>query len=177
MASGHKWKPLQRAIGVAPPTEELIEAWMRILKVDRAVAIERMEADLNSVQLWRNDLYQVELREMHAMIGDKVQDWVHLNIRRVDGYPGRDWRHFQQIKNELVGPECEAVELYPAESRLVDTSNKYHLWACRQPGFRFPLGFDKRDVDHEGTKANTAGLRQAPPMQFATGAKQENSDA
>jgi hypothetical protein len=26
------------------------------------------------------------------------------------------------IKNELVGPEHEAVELYPAESRLVDSA-------------------------------------------------------
>lgn len=176
MASGHKWKPLQRAFGVAPPTEELIEAWMRILKVDRATAIDRMEADLAAVQLWKNDLYQVEVREMRVMVTDQVQAWVHLNIRRLDGYPGRDWRHFQQIKNELVGPECEAIELYPAESRLVDTSNKYHLWACRQPGFRFPLGFDNRDVEFEGTKTNTPGLRQLPPMQFA-GAKTGESNA
>lgn len=169
MASGYKWKPLQRAFSVAPPTEELIAAWMRILKCDRPTAIEKMEADLKAVQLWKNDLYQVELREMTAMIGDQVQQWVHLNIRRTDGYPGRDWRHFQQIKNELVGPECEAVELYPAESRLVDNSNKYHLWACKQPGFRFPLGFTDRDVDFIGTKTGTPGLRQSPAMQFQGG--------
>lgn len=165
--AGHKWKPLQRAIGVEPPKEELIAAWMRILKVDRPTAIEKMEEELKAVTLWRNDLYQVEVREMRVMVGDHVQDWVHLNIRRTDGYPGRDWRHFQQIKNELVGPECEAVELYPAESRLVDTSSKYHLWACKQPSFRFPLGFDKRDVEYEGVDSKTPGLRQAPPMQFA----------
>lgn len=170
--SGHKWKPLQRAISVDPPKEELIATWMRVLECDRPTALQKMAADLASVQLWRNDLYQVEVRNMRVMIGDQVQDWVHLNIRRVDGYPGRDWRHFQQIKNELVGPECEAVELYPAESRLVDSSNKYHLWACRQPGFRFPLGFDNRQVDYSGTKTNVAGLRQSPAMQFAD-AKQE----
>lgn len=171
--AGHKWKPLQRAWSVDPPKEELIAKWMEVLGCDRQEALRRMAADLAAVQLWRNDLYQVEVRPMKVMIADQIQEWVHLNIRRLDGYPGREWRHFQQIKNELVGPECEAVELYPAESRLVDSSNKYHLWACRQPGFRFPLGFDNREVDFEGTNTKVPGLRQSPAMQFA-GAKQES---
>jgi hypothetical protein len=55
-----------------------------------------------------------------------------------------DWRDLQRIKNELVGPECEAVELYPAESRLVDTANQYHLWADADPTYRFGLGFNMR---------------------------------
>lgn len=177
MASGHKWKLLQRSWTVKPPSDELIAAWMKALSVDREEALRRMALDAASVQLWRNDLYQVEVREMRVMVGDEVHPWVHLNIRRVDGYPGRDWRHFQQIKNELVGPECEAVELYPAESRLVDSSNKYHLWACRQPGFRFPLGFPDRQVEFDGTNAKASGLRQAPPMQFAADSKQESNDA
>jgi len=170
MASGYKWKPLQRAHSVDPPTDEIIAAWMRSLQCDRTTALQKMAADLAATQLWRNDLYQVEVREMRVMVADQVQAWVHLNIRRTDGYPGRDWRHFQQIKNELVGPECEAVELYPADSRLVDTSNKYHLWACKQPGWRFPFGFDNREVHFEGTKSVASGLRQSPAMQFA-GAK------
>ncbi len=177
MAAGYKWKPLQRSWTVNPPTEELIEAWMRELSIDREEALRRMAIEAASVQWWRNDLYQVELRDMRVMVGDQVQEWVHLNIRRTDGYPGREWRHFQQIKNELVGPECEAVELYPAESRLVDTSNKYHLWACRQPGFRFPLGFSERQVDFGGTKAKAPGLRQSPAMQFADAKTGESTDA
>jgi hypothetical protein len=54
---------------------------------------------------------------------------VHLSIKRFDRGPVRDWRHLQQIKNEVVGPEAEAFEIFPAESRLVDTANQYHLWA------------------------------------------------
>jgi hypothetical protein len=76
-----------------------------------------------------NDLYQVALRHMGGAL-------VHLNIRRRDGAPiMRDWRHFQQIKNELIGEECEAFELYPPESRKVDDTNSYHLWGFA-PGFR-----------------------------------------
>jgi hypothetical protein len=85
---------------------------------------------------------------------------VHLNIRRRDGALDiRDWRHFQQIKNELSGSECEAVELYPAESRLVDTSNKFHLWGTDDPTFRYPVGFDKRDVRYDET-SEVPGLKQ-----------------
>jgi hypothetical protein len=47
----------------------------------------------------------------------------------------------QRIKNELSGTATEAVELYPAESRLADTANQYHLW-CVEPGVHFPFGFN-----------------------------------
>jgi hypothetical protein len=87
----------------------------------------------------------------------------HLSIRRNDRKTMRDWRDLQRIKNELCGYECEAVELFPAESRLVDTANQFHLW-CLPRGARFPFGFDFRSVlDHD----------EAP---FVTGAVQRPFD-
>lgn len=75
---------------------------------------------------------------------------VHLSIRRVDRAPARDWRDLQRIKNQLVGPECEGIELYPAESRLLDSANQFHLWVAKDPGWRFPFGyFDGRIVSSE----------------------------
>lgn len=72
---------------------------------------------------------------------------VHLSIKRIDQAPVHDWRDLQRIKDELIGPECEAVELYPANSRLlVDTSNQFHLWCSRDASFRFPFGFGDRLV-------------------------------
>lgn len=62
----------------------------------------------------------------------------------MDGSARHDWRDFQRIKNELVAPEAEAVELFPAESRLVDTANHYHLWVF--PEYRFPFGMQAREV-------------------------------
>lgn len=38
----------------------------------------------------------------------------------------------------------EGIELYPAESRLVDTSNQYHLWVFK--GRRLATGFQFRAV-------------------------------
>lgn len=99
--------------------------------------------DPNYVGTFCNNLYQVILREFEFNeAGDKYQ-W--LVIRRRDSEPAHDWRHFQRIKNDLCGPECEGVEIYPAESRLVDESNQYHLFVM-PPGFTFPFGYVDRIV-------------------------------
>lgn len=136
-----------------PPSEALIAVTMERLNIPRDEALRVLDEEIAKTTTWLNDIYQVAVREY-------PNDAVQLNIRRRDGKPiFRDWRHFQQIKNELIGPECEAIELYPAESRKVDTSNKYHLWAVRDPTFRFPVGFQKRDVsDDDGRRE--PGLRQ-----------------
>ncbi len=70
---------------------------------------------------------------------------MHLSVRRADRKAVRDWRDLQRIKNDIAGPDVEAVELFPAEDRLVDTANQYHLW-CMPPGVRLPLGFPQRSV-------------------------------
>jgi hypothetical protein len=99
--------------------------------------------------------YQVQRREM----GD---DLVWLSIKRVDRDPVRDWRDLQAIKNALIGPECEAVELFPAESRLVDTANQYHLFAINDPTYRFPFGFGERLVLDAGAAPAGLDVKQRP---------------
>lgn len=93
-----------------------------------------------------NNLYQVEVRDADV----RGEDWppmLWLSIKRRDKNPIHDWRDLQRIKSEIVGPDCEGVEIYPAESRLVDSANQYHLWVIREPGIRFPFGFfDGRQV-------------------------------
>ena len=68
-------------------------------------------------------------------------DCWHLSIKYFDKRPIHDWRILQRIKNELVGEECEAIELYPAESRVVDTANQYHLFVFTDPEIRVPCGW------------------------------------
>ena len=46
------------------------------------------------------------------------------------------WAHLQQIKNEIVGPDREAVMIFPSEDRLVDTANEY--WLYVYPTGEFP---------------------------------------
>jgi hypothetical protein len=95
------------------------------------------------VGVFRNNLYQVEYREIDAPEWKGKVAW--LCIRRHDSEAVHDWRHLQQIKNDLCGPEAEALEIYPAESRLVDTSNQYHLFVL-PPGTGIPFGYAERDV-------------------------------
>jgi hypothetical protein len=94
---------------------------------------------------WRNDQYAVHVIRWRGQ-GPNGCDIVQLSIKRHDRLPTRDWRDFQRIKNQLVGPECEAVELYPAESRLVDTATQYHLWCVKDPKYRWPIGYDEGRV-------------------------------
>lgn len=60
---------------------------------------------------------------------------MRLMIRWNDARPIHDWQIFQRIKNDLVGEERTAVEVYPKQSNLVDVANMYWL-------FVLPEGFD-----------------------------------
>jgi hypothetical protein len=83
--------------------------------------------------IWKNDVYQVHVRSCgHGPFGELV----HLSLRRLDRAPVTDWRDKQAIKNQLCGGDAEGIELYPSESRVVDTSNQYHLWVFKG----FPKG-------------------------------------
>lgn len=109
------------------------------------------------VGVFFNNLYQVSWRE----IGEEHKvDW--LCIRRRDSEAIHDWRDLQRIKNELCGTDREAVEIYPAEDRLVDTSNNYHLWVLPR-GFRVPFGYDERDVSDRPFGANKQRPFETPP--------------
>jgi hypothetical protein len=91
-------------------------------------------------EVYRNDKYQVVVRD--------AGKFTMLSIRRNDRETIHDWRELQTIKNMLAGPEREAVELYPAESRRVDTSNQYYLWVLPE-GDRVGFGFGERLISEK----------------------------
>lgn len=93
-------------------------------------------------EIWCNDIYMVFLTRKHPALNPAIPPMTWLSIKRHDKEPCNDWRDFQFIKNQLVGEECEASQLYPAESRLVDGSNQYHLFCLVDPTLRFPYGFN-----------------------------------
>jgi len=112
-----------------------------------------------TIRVYKNDKYMVIKKEIAGDSGKMELCW--LSIKRQDRESIHDWRELQQIKNELVGPEHEAVELYPAESRCVDAANQYHLWVILDPTYRFPFGFRERMVS--GSKeAEEIGAKQRP---------------
>jgi hypothetical protein len=101
---------------------------------------EPLQPDPTNSSLWGND--QVTASIKRATLDDGT-GYAQIGYHRRDRAPIRDWRVGQRIKNELCGPEWEAIELYPAESRKVDTANEYHLWCIEG---QFPFGFEQADL-------------------------------
>lgn len=98
--------------------------------------------DLDDDHVYVNSRYQVNMRFLTTF---GLDGYVHLSIKKLLKEPHVDWRDMQKIKNDLCGEQREAVEIYPAESRLVDTSNQYHLWVLPR-GEQVPFGFEQRMV-------------------------------
>jgi hypothetical protein len=89
---------------------------------------------------WLNSRFQVHITPRRSQ--ELGPHW-HVSWKNVDRTARHDWREVQRMKTELLGHDCEAVEVYPAEDRLHDTCNQFHLWAL-PPGARFPFGFLER---------------------------------
>ena len=104
-----------------------------------------------------NSIYQVSVWFENSDVFGEI---AHLSIKTHDKQARHDWRDMQRIKNELCGPETEAVELYPAESRVVDTANQYHLFVFR--AYKVPLGFTERLVGDAPAANIPNSSRQRP---------------
>jgi len=120
-------------------------------KLDRRSA-ERLLRQMQKEVLYKSEHYQVAIDKTptHGFRGMII--W-HLSIKRNDKEPIMDWRDLQDIKNKLVGPEYEAMQLFPAESRCVDSANQYHLWALMKEGATrqpmIPVGWTTRFVEDD----------------------------
>jgi len=155
-------QPLIKATNYAA-SEKLVKATAINQNVTIEEARKILDGQMAQETTWVNEKYQVMTRTFdHPNLGPCMQ----INIRRRDGNViFRDWREFQQIKKQLAVPECEGIELYPAESRKVDASNKYHIFCMLTPDeeHRVPFGWEERDVaeptpEGEGIR----GMRQRP---------------
>lgn len=115
----------------------------------------RVVAAMKEGRVGISDTYQVEIRPVFVTAFNLTLTW--LSIKRRDREAFHDWRELQRIKNAITGPESEAVELYPAESRLNDSANQYHLWVL--PGTtKWPFGYVSREVTNESVN----GAKQRP---------------
>jgi hypothetical protein len=149
------WTPFEPALPVRPTPEKVADL-ARITGQPEEVVYASMMHDIVNGEWWINSRYLVikEREPRHDGLG-----WVwHLSFRRLDRQPiGREhFRDCQRIKNQLLGPEACAFEIYPPESRLADTSNQYHLYAYDDLR-AFPFGFSNRGVLDDGS-----GMVQRP---------------
>jgi hypothetical protein len=127
--------------GIFPPIDP---AYVAQIMIDSGLSegeVRQVLIEVRSAEVWMNSRYQVNI--------SKTSDsMIQLSIKRRDKQPlgPERYRHLQRIKNELVGPEHEGVELYPAETRLLDTANQYQMFVMVDPTYRFPFGQTKRAV-------------------------------
>jgi hypothetical protein len=141
------WTPFEKAVG----------SWSAS-KLTRDELVAQGKADPLEA-LYMNSKYTVGVsRKYSKELGVEI---THLDIKRNDKAAVHDWRDLQRIKNELCGPEREGIELYPAEQRLVDSANSYHLWVFPD-GFFLPLGWTERLVMEGDDVFRPGHARQRP---------------
>ena len=122
--------------------------------VSKSVAQLLLNKKLQS-QCWysKNGKYKVVIEKITKGDGMCHDDffegttWLSIRINNGDDYLC-DWREFQQIKNDLCGEAYCGIEIYPPESRMVDTVNVFHLWVFPE-GKDIPLGYMFRDVSFD----------------------------
>jgi len=113
-----------------------------------------------SVETWQNSRYMVRVyRRDDAIRALQVQD--------ATGPQGPHWADLQRVKNEIAGPEAEAYEIYPAESRLIDGGGPVYWLFVVPPGERAPGGLCERPGDPPVREPIIdgqipAGFREAP---------------
>lgn len=98
------------------------------------------DTGIGMVDIYSNNQYSCIVRNPYPKAN---VTW--LSIKRNDNAPIHNWQHLQQIKNDVCGEEKEALELYPAMSRIVDAENRYHLWVFPK-GSITDFGFKYRVV-------------------------------
>lgn len=156
------WPDLVRATLASQPDEYFRNDFQgRLPSVQEKLArIEESVRLMTPLRVFVNNLYRVEIADTPRM----APTFIHLAIRRHDEGTCNEWADLQRIKNEIAGSEYEAIELFPAESRLVNTGNEYHLWVHSNPNFRFPVGWaQRRFVLPEPVKACNGPQRNAAP--------------
>ena len=87
-----------------------------------------------------NDGYNAMSRKIRTKWGPVE----HVTISRIDGfnYGGSGdipWAVKQEIKDELFGKKCTAIEVFPERRNLVDVCDVYHLWVL-PTDFKLPFG-------------------------------------
>lgn len=125
------------------PSWETLQPMAVSGSADGSLSAEQCQRMLDDAgaSIFGNSMYRVTVFPHHKTLWGP---FCHISIRRVDRAPIHDWADLQEIKNDLFGPEFEAIEIYPSEKRVVDAANQYHLWVFGAG--MIPVGFADRAI-------------------------------
>jgi hypothetical protein len=155
------WETMYRTRNL-PLTAEQMAEHKRVAQEEHGVVLtdEDVEKALHSDEVWTNARYDCNVTYLDGPEVGQVGA-LHLSIKRRDRKVIHDWRDLQMIKNDCAGPDREALELYPAESRVIDTANQYHLWVSPK-GHTLQVGWNSgrfvtNETGHSGAKQRGRG--------------------
>ena len=124
------WQPI--TVKLFGPGKQVSEhATVMVMDEEPWTPFELVCRDADGALKYINSRYQVSVYAP----APSMPGWppvIHLAFKHNKNIAITDFRDFQRIKNELVNEEAYAVQVFPPESHMVDTSNHYHLWVMGQ---------------------------------------------
>jgi hypothetical protein len=80
---------------------------------------------------WLVDITTAYKNRVFAILHRPAEAGVHhLAVSSLSGIRPT-WHEMQRIKNDLAGPDCTAIEVYPAQRDVVDEADMFHIWVLR----------------------------------------------
>lgn len=118
------------------------EPWQEMpvsqLEVKKSLFAKHNLPCVNCKRFYHNTHYYVMCFEQNTEWGTID----HLMVSHRKGQKISDhWQFLQQVKNEIMGQDRLAIEIYPPTTDLVDQVNAYHLWVF-PIGFKLPFGLN-----------------------------------
>jgi hypothetical protein len=101
--------------------------------------VETLTDQTGKYEVWENDRYYLSVRRYAKGFFLKNSPYIVIGISNDDESAHHDFRDFQAIKNDIAGRDWEGIELYPAESRLKDPSNRFYLYCVPKGLLKFGL--------------------------------------
>ena len=160
------WTPLEPAILREEKPKGKVKKYIRIKKRQMELSAVSKKKNLGKVsyhmakesirrddakEYWANDIVFCSVDRMnytpltqidddnpkHNGFNNYIEISFHSTNKDVDVFAGIGWQIKQWIKNELCGEEFEGIEIFPAESRMMNTANEYWLWCFP---YQLPIG-------------------------------------
>jgi hypothetical protein len=111
-----------------------------LIKIDKSQWIAKSWDNIERIEVWRSKHFLVQI---FAEKNGAQRITVSRTELLKNGHwqPGITWDDLQRLKQECGRGEHWAVEIYPAESDLVNVANMRHLWLLpEKPAYAWAAG-------------------------------------
>lgn len=85
-----------------------------------------------SRRIWAAGVRRAYKNKVFSVLWRPLPNGVHLSVSSLSG-DRPSWHEMQRIKNELLGADATAVEIYPPLEQVVDDADAFHLWSVELP--------------------------------------------